>query len=267
MGAIKAQDKAKSVYFNVGSGFHNLKYDLANGQHENKMGYTLNLGYNTFFSTNWGVKTGIGLRTFRSNATLNYQTSATSKDTDGESFEFRTKYADWKEKQNILLLDIPLGLIYQLPVCEKWNLQFSFGPKLSFPVKAKHQTTGGSIETTGYYPQYNVVLSGMPQHNFKTLTEFPENDISMKTVISAFADFGGSYKLSEKLDLYLGAYADYGLNNAIDAQKKPLYQEDGVYNGVLSSDQTDKVKLMTFGFKIGLNLNLGAKEETIDDTH
>jgi hypothetical protein len=258
--ATQAQDKSQSLYFNIGSGFHNLKYDLQNGTYENSMGYNLNLGYNYFFSENWGFGAGLGLESFQSKATLNYQTSKPSTDTDGESFEFRTQYTDWQEKQSILLLDIPLSFIYQKEMNEKLKFQFSIGPKVSFAIQSNYKTEGGAIETTGYYPQYNVVLYGMPQHNFTTITSFPKNDTSLNPVVSAYSNLGGLYKLNNSMDLYAGVYIDYGLSNMIDAQNKFLYQEDGVYNGVFSSDLTNKVKQVAFGFKIGINFRLGAKE-------
>lgn len=259
--ATQAQKKSQSIYFNMGSGFHNLKYDLQNGTQKNSMGYTFDLGYNYFFSKNWGFGAGLGLESFESKATLNYQTSQQSTDTDGELFEFRTQYTDWKEKQSILLLDIPLNFIYRKEVSEKLNFQFSVGPKVSFAVQSNYKTVGGTIETTGYYPKYNVVLFDMPQHNFTTLTSFPEKSISLNPVVSALSNLGGLYKLNDRMDFYAGVYVDYGLTNLIDAQKKPLYQEDGVYNGVFASDLTDKIKLFAFGFKIGINLRLGAKED------
>lgn len=262
--ATQAQEKSQSLYFNIGTGFHNLKYDLQNGTHENSMGYTFNLGYNYFFSKNWGFGVGLGLESFESKATLNYQTSHISTDTDGESFEFRTQYTDWHEKQSILLLDMPISFIYQKEMSEKLKFQFSIGPKVAFAAQSNYKTTGGTIETTGYYPQYNVVLSGMPQHNFTTSTSFPKSRISINPVVSAFGNLGGLYKLSKSMDLYAGVYFDYGLTNMIDVQDKLLYQEDGVYNGVFASDLTNKVKQFAFGFKVGINLRLDTKE---DDCH
>jgi len=266
-GVSKAQEKSQSLYFNIGSGFHNLKYDLQNGTQENNIGYTFSLGYNYFFSRHWGFGAGLGIESFNSKATLDYQTSKSLIDTDGESFEFRTKYTDWQEKQSILLLDIPLSFIYQKQTSKKLKFQFSMGPKVSFAIKSNYKTLGGTIETTGYYPQYNAVLFGMPQHNFSTMTSFPQNDTSLNPVISAFSNLGGLYKINGSLDLYAGVYIDYGLSNMIDAQKKLLYQEDGVYNGVFSSDLTNSVKQFAFGFKIGLNLNLGDKAPSIDEMH
>lgn len=267
MGAIQAQEKQKSIYFNFGSGMHSLKYDLLDGVQNDGKGYTLNLGYNYMFSSSWGIGTGLGIETFKSDGIVNYQTRQSSTDTDGESFEFRTQYSNWKEKQNALLLNIPVGLVYQRQIKEKWKIQFLAGPKLSFALNAEYETDGGSIETTGFYPQYNVVLSGMPQHNFKTINELPNENISMNPVLSAFADLGGLYQLNDKFDLYFGAYLDYGLSNAIDKQKNLLYQEDGKYNGFFASDRTGKVNPIAFGFKIGLVFNLNREIFLIKDMH
>ena len=261
-GAIQAQEEPQSIYFHVGSGFHNLNYDLRNGTQENNIGFTCNLGYNYFFSRNWGVGSGLGLESFQSEATLNYQTSKSSVDTDGESFKFRTQYNDWQEKQSVLLLDIPISLIYQKQLSEKLKFQFSAGPKVSFAVQSNYKIEGGSIETFGFYPQYNVFLYDMPQHNFSTLTRFPKNDTSLNPVVSAYSNGGALYKLNSCMDLYAGVYIDLGLSNMIDARDQFLYQEDGVYNGVFSSRLTSKVKHFAFGFKVGINFRLVKPKET-----
>lgn len=256
MGVAQAQEKHQALYFNIGSGFHNLKYDLDNGTQNGNWGMTYNVGYNYFFSEKWGIGTGLGLETFQSEASLDYQTANQSVDTDGESFEFRTQYSDWQEKQNTVLLDVPINFIYQAQLGEKWKVQFSMGPQISFPVKSNYKTTGGTIETTGYYSQYNVILHDLPQHNFAKKTEFPEGKNSLKPALSAIGNLGGFYHLNQNLDLYLGAYFDYGLTNSIDAKSNFLYQEDGVYNGVLSSNQTNKVKPVALGLKIGISWKL-----------
>jgi hypothetical protein len=263
IGAVLAQQNDKVLYFNIGGGSHNLKYDIANGKQENDIGLTYNVGCDFFFSENWGLGTGLGLESFHAKSTLNYQTSKASVDTDGDSFEFRTQYANWKEKQNVLLLDIPLSFIHQKQINDNLKIQISVGPKVSFYVLSKYKSDGGTIETTGYYKKYNVTLYDLPQHNFTTITDVPEGNNSLNPILSTFINLGGLYKFNEKMDIYLGAYFEYGLNNAIDSQDKSLYQEDGVYNGVFSSDQTSKVKPQTFGFKVGLNLNLHTKNEIL----
>ncbi len=256
MGVVQAQEKHQALYFNVGSGFHNLKCDLTNGKQKGNIGMTYNVGYNYFFSEKWGIGTGLGLETFQTEATLNYQTANPSVDTDGESFEFRTKYSDWQEKQNSVFLDVPINFIYQAKMGDKWKVQLSMGPQISFQVKSDYKIAGGTIETTGYYSKYNVILHDLPQHNFATITELPKGENSLNPVFSAIGNLGGFYQLNSKMDIYLGAYFSYGLTNAIDAKSKSLYQEDGVYNGVFSSDQASKVKPVAFGLKLGINWKL-----------
>ena len=73
----------------------------------------------------------------------------------------------------------------------------------------------------------------------------------------AIADLGGLYTLSFKIDLYVGAYVNYRLKNALKADSKEIIQLDGVYNGVLASTQTNKVTPVSFGLKVGLYLRLG----------
>lgn len=260
-GALQAQEKSQAIYFDLGSGFHNLKYDLQNGKHESNMGYTYNFGYKYFFTKNWGLGAGLGLESFHSKSILNYQTSNSSVDTDGELFEFRTVFKDWQEKQSILLLDIPVSLLFQKQMNNKLKFQISFGPKVSFAIQSSYKTVGGTIETTGYYYQYNVVLYNMPQHNFTTLSDSQTNDTRLNPVLSASSNLGGLYKLNKNMDIFAGVYFDYGLTNMVDAQNKFLYQEDGVYNGVFSSDLTNKVKQFTLGLKVGINWNLSVKQK------
>lgn len=255
MGAARAQ-KAQTLYFNIGSGFHNLKYDLTNGKQEGNIGSTCSIGYNYFFSERWGIGSGLGLETFQTKATLNYQTSNLSVDTDGESFEFRTQYSDWQEKQSSILLNIPVNFIYQSPISDKWKIQFLIGPQISFAVKSNYKIAGGTIETTGYYSKYNVILHDLPKHNLTTFSEFPEGKNSLNPTLSAVGNLGCLYNLNKNMDIYLGAYFDYGLTNSIAAKSKFLYQEDGVYNGVFSSNQTNKVKPVAFGLKVGINWSL-----------
>lgn len=250
---IQAQEKGHYYYINGGTGFHNLLYNLENGTQEGKAGYTFNVGYNYFFSNNWGIGTGIGIRNFTSTSTLNYIASHPSVDTDGESYEFRTYYKGWKEQQKLTSLDIPLGISYQAKIYGRWKMTASAGGKISFPVTDKYHTEGGEIETRGYYSKYNVELYGMKQHGFSTYTSFPNGNMNTKAFYSAFIDFGGLYVLTKNLDLYIGFYFDYGINNAIDAKNNELYQQNGTYNGLFSSNQLNKVSPVSYGIKLGLN--------------
>ena len=262
--ALYAQDKGSYIDLNVGGGFHNLSYTLQNGTEKGQFGYTLNAGYSYFFTPNWGVHTGLGLQSFNSLSTLNFlQSTPNVIDADGASYTFKANYINWQEKQQVLFVDLPLEIQYKYAIGNKIGLLAGLGGKISMPIMGNYKAAGGEFVTTGFYPQYNVELSGMPQHGFSTFTNGFSGNLSVKPSYMAIADIGGLYKLSEGLDLYVGAYVNYGLNNILKADSKLIYQPDGLYNGLFASSQTNSVTPISIGLKVGLSLSLDGEEKPI----
>lgn len=261
---IQAQETGHHLYLNTGGGLHNLSYDLKNGNEKGSCGYSFNAGYGYFFNEHWGVQAGLGLQSFKPTATLNYQTGLPSTDADGTAYEYRTFYNSWKEQQRLLFLDIPLGVQYRYKLNEKFRLLASAGLKISVPIKTTYKSTGGEIITTGFYSQWNVELKEMPQHGFNNITDQLKGDVSLKTSYSGFADLGALYGLAPRLDLYAGGSISYGLNNMLKSDKKLVYQQDGVYNGVLASDQTDKARTVSLGLKVGVLWRFGYKKAIVE---
>jgi OmpA-OmpF porin, OOP family len=102
-------------------------------------------------------------------------------------------------------------------------------------------------------------LTDMPQHGFTTITQLYTGKYNLNPSYMAIAELGGIYKISEKIDLYLGGYFNYGLNSILKPDTKMLYLIDGTYNGVLGTYQTASVKPFSIGVKLGLYLNIGKK--------
>jgi len=261
---IQAQEASHYLYLNTGGGFHNLSYHLQNGNEKGSFGYSFNAGYGYFFNEHWGVQAGLGLQTFKPTATLTYQTGTPSTDTDGTTYEYRTYYNNWQEQQRLLFLDIPLAAQYRQKLNEKFQLLAAAGLKISIPVKTTYKTTGGEINTTGFYSQWNVELKDMPQHDFNNITDQQTGNVSIKTSYSGFADLGALYGLSPRLDLYAGGYVNYGLNNVLKSDNKLVYQQGNVYNGVLASNQTDNARTVSLGIKVGVMWHFGNKKKVPD---
>lgn len=256
-GVIHSQENSHYLKLDLGGGQHGINYSPKNGEVKPGTGFTGNIAYNYFFAPNWGFGTGLGVQSYKSTATLNFMSSTPSIDTDGDSYDYRVYYSNWQESQKTLLLDLPLALNYRHQFGEKLGMLVSGGPKISLPLRSVFETVGGEITTTGYYPQWDIELNGMPQHGFDTYKEFQTGDIKSKVNLSVFADLGALYKISEKMDLYIGAYANYGLTDLSSASKRDVYQvNENTYNGVLASNQISKANLLSVGIKVGINLNL-----------
>jgi outer membrane protein OmpA-like peptidoglycan-associated protein len=266
-GALQAQETGNYLDFNVGGGIHNLSYNLQNGTEKGQFGYTINAGYSYYFTPQWGLHTGLGFQSFQSLSTLNYLSSTPDIDSQGESFTFKANYKNWQERQTALFVEIPLTVQYKLPIAPKFGLLASAGGKIAFPFNTTYKSVGGEIVTTGFYKQYNAELYGMPQHGFSTYTNSFTGNLSLKTSIMAIADLGGLYKLNDKTDLYVGGYINYGLNNILNTENKLIYQYnglDGVYNGLLTSTQTNKINPISFGLKVGVYWHLGQNKSSLD---
>ena len=268
-GALQAQETGNYLNFNVGGGIHNLSYSLPNviGTQKGQFGYTINAGYSYFFTPQWGLHTGLGFQSFNSLSTLNYLSSTPDIDTDGKSYTFKANYKNWQERQQALFVDIPLTIQFKMPLSKKMGLLTSVGGNISFPVNSGFKTTGGELVTTGFYPQYNAELYDLPQHGFSTMTKTFTGNQSIKTAYMAIADLGGLYKLNEKLDLYGGAYINYGLNNILKPDTKLVYQPaqpNGIYNGVFASGLTTNVVPISVGLKVGVYWHFGDKKSTLD---
>ena len=262
-GMIPAQEAGSYLHFNVGGGLNNLAYKIQDGTQKGQAGFTLNAAYSYFFNPQWGIQTGVGLQSFGSISTYNFLSSSPEVDTDGDSYLFKTKYTNWQEKQQALYVEIPVMAQYRHFFNQKWGLMASAGAKIALPLNAGYKSAGGDITTTGYYPQWNVELNNLPQHGFSTVTDFKGN-LSLKPAVIVIAELGGLYKLSPCMDLYVGGYFNYGLNNTITPDTKTIYQKDGTYNGMFASNQVANVLPVSVGLKVGVYLQIGKKKPVIE---
>ncbi len=254
-----AQERNQFFFVNTGGGSHNLNYTLQDGSVNGGIGGTLNLGYSYYFNANWGVAAGFGIQSAQAKGTLNYMSGMAAVDEDGDNFELRTYFNNWEEKQKAIFLDIPVGTQYQRWFNGKNGILAYAGAKVSIPVSSSYKVTSGTITTTGYYEQWNVELTDMPQHGFTTISERPSGSITMKPSFALFAELGWLRKMSDKLDLYVGGYINYGLNSIVSTGSTTAFLESETYQSMITT--ADKVKLTTFGVKVGLRLSNNRKKK------
>lgn len=202
-------------------------------------------------------------------------------------FELRARLKNLEEKQTAFLLDVPLMAMYQTRFGEKenWGLYAGLGIKLQIPVKAKYKVQGNTateLNVSGYYPHIPSDVgspseSPVPHHGFGTIND-PGKELDwsgknkLKLGVAGTAELGFMVSLNEDkdIDLLLGGYIDYGFTNMKKKKAQGLlsspasYHPEGnkivgqgiPYNGMLNSNVTDKVKVMSFGVKLGLRFKL-----------
>ncbi len=240
-----AQEKGPYLSLTGNTGSSNLRYALDNGnQSKAKLGYGGSIGYQYFFTPNWGISTGLGLDYYASSAkyAASYQTNSLFEvknmiDNDFDNpATYNTLYQlnNWKEKQEAYLLEIPLKLNYQKRWVEyrDFGVYTGLGCKLQMPVFSQKYSvqSGSELTVWGYYPKWdvtfgkgpNIIHSGFGSNeNISDEAPYTNQKLDLKTGVALAGDLGVIFRLRDGLDLTLGAYLDYGLTTIKKGNKNP----------------------------------------------
>lgn len=249
--------KSNMLSLSVGSGQHNLNYTMKDGVQTPEIGFSASMTFTHYFTPKLGLLSGVGIQTFGSVSTLNLTENTQAIDSDMDMYVHHAKFNDWKEKQQVMFVEIPVAGQFKQRISDKINMLLTLGAKISLPINVTYQTIGGEIITSGYYPQYNIELTDLPNHGFTTISQSYSGENKLNLLVSAISKLGISYKLTEKIDIHAGGYFNYGFNNILKADTKMLYQLDGTYNSVFQTYQTTGIKPIAFGFEVGLNISIG----------
>lgn len=215
-------------------------------------------------------------------------------------FELRARLQDWKEVQTGYTFDIPLMFLFQnkFGLRKKHGIYVGLGAKIQIPfistrfevVDSKY-TDQGRLNISGYYPDWHMEVAAggtqdpqVPQHGYGTIHNPNEalgwhGNARVKTSYSAVAEIGFLYSITTRVDFIYGFYFDYGLNNIkADGDDTPLMQANNpyhssypkgehyvgkgiAYNGLMNSDRTDHINLLSYGAKVGLRIKLCKSKE------
>ncbi len=303
-----AQEKGWYLTAAGSLGANNYRYTLDNKNHSiPQLGFGGNLGVQYFFSRHWGLATGVGISFYNSKG--NY---ANSWDNDPQHYAFEGMYdddfrylfgddythytlrlglSDWTEVQQGYFIEIPLMLMYQTKwgASQSWGMYFGVGAKAQIPVISQTYkvNTGSELSVSAYYETPDLVLPDpngpdVSWHGYGVNDKITyDGDMEVKTSFALSGKIGFLKTLSPRVDLTLGAYLDYGLNNIKNGNKtegayligpennaKTIHPSSYVgdhlqYNGYLNSHAVDKVNLLAIGGELGVRIRLGKLETEV----
>lgn len=295
------EDKASYLTISGIIGTSPLDYKLNSlnekGNTSSSLGYGFELKYSYYWNKHWGVTSGIGFSHSSTRGKLkgslepeNYYSLGRYTDNDWreapKDFELKARITNLEEKQSVWFIDIPVMLSYQTYLGEeqRWGIYGGLGAKLRIPVTAKYRIQNGSqsqFNVSGGYDGIPTDMGGpgeppVPSHGYGTITDPNsihdwDDKIKLKMGISATAELGFMVDLGKGIDLMIGGYADYGLNNLKKKGKQNLFEfphdvyhpnadsrvgQNIEYNGMLNSNATGKIKMISFGGKLSLRFML-----------
>jgi len=254
---------AQGLGIELNGGLQGTQYQLQNGQVKQLPGGSFGLNYTFKLSNRLGLLTGISGGLYRSEATLQDGIVSTTGQIDdaGSAFQYNTKTAGYKEVQQFYAASIPLLLHYHTAGAgTQWY--FDGGGKVLIPFSNSIQVSAQQLSVSGFYPDFNLDVSNLPQHGFGTLDGWKSNTTSkLKPVAALSAATGLSFRLSPGTRLYTGLYLEYGLTDLKDKDGTNMslipYSSAGINgiqaNSVLNMQNAGTVKLLSFGLQVRLS--------------
>ena len=249
-----------SISFQTDLGyFSKIDYQGAGITEDNNIKTNFVVNFTHFIKPKFALEAGIGLSSYLNKIMLPnmYNASDNEVDSFGSGFEFRVLANNYEEEQKLLLATIPLRLRFEGSLVPKGYIFYgSIGGKYMIPVSQKNVVTANSIETSGYYPNNNLLVENVPKHGFYTQNDVKTTaDSSFKSSFALAAELGVKLK-SESLGIYIGGFLDYGLT---DIRKEANTNESVIAyadadlsaksNGVSTLRGIDHVRLISCGFQ------------------
>ena len=269
---ISAQEFSHEFSVYGGAGLSTINYKLSSGDRSGGFGGDLGLGY-TFFIKNvrvvetgilshnqLGLHTGIGLGFYNATAYVNgktFETPGFDNDTHLEEkyrkFVLHTTLSDYKEKQTMTLLNIPIMALFTV---DRYYAMGGF--KFGIPLGGKFQAKGATLTNAAHYTEIDNWAKEQSLSGYGAFNRDANGTMKFGVSTMLSLEGGMKFRLSNGLLLYAGAYFDIGLNNVTPSNDYLINYvtnapADFSTNSVLSVDAS-KVKPMATGVKLRLTL-------------
>ncbi len=217
-----------------------------------------NFGINAFYYISQDIALGAGFHMADYGATAvfnNVSLQENRVDIDGEEFELTADFNGVNEEHTISVMEFPIFIRYQ-----KWlsnNIMFfgSTGPVFIIPGTMSGKFTSGSVETSGYYPQWNLTIDDLPAYGFyaRDLNEdIPE--VEVKSSIGWNFEAGVELYVQKRINAFISACYMAGGNISNASGDSEILPDLNTFNGSMAG--VDKISLSKLGIRIGLTIDL-----------
>ena len=271
--ALNYCDKGSYISFDCGGGFHNIAYNL--GGYGNKavgMGFMSRVGYRFFFTRHWGVGVGLNFNTLCTTAKFDFselQTDVEDKNIllGNKTRDLTTDYSGLKEKDKEMSLDIPVGICYQHELGYRFKIAAGANFVISNNFNQKYKTSKGEIHTIAdyHFNENNATqtlshVENIPQYGLTNYSDFSGDNDLKKTLFGVGGDVSVLFAVTPKLDLNLGVYGSYIINNQHLQQSPFLFNgENSQYNGVTQTQLSGNIHPTTMGLMCGIRYHFVRK--------
>lgn len=263
-GHLAGQHAVNEFSLYAGGGVSQLNYKTLSSP---SAGGSAGAGYRYYLSPQWSLGTGAEVQFYTSRISLEQLNgSSDARDAEGSNFQFRYDAKNYREEQRAFYLAVPLNVQFETRRSGGTSWYMNMGGKIAYNINARYQAKIPALVTTGYYPEWNVELADPAFMGFGEWKDARsgKNDFKTKTAFLLSAETG----IKRRDRLYLGVYADYGLNNILEADDRSAviryrtesptrfsYQSVPASLNGEGSPWAQKLNLLSFGIKLRFVLN------------
>ena len=197
-------------------------------------------GFNYNFAPHWGILTGVEGAFYQAELksdflNFGYVEGAGIAQPGANSTVTRFVFADFKESQKIMSLQIPLMVQFNAALNKQHSIHWyiAAGAKLALNLKGSYNLEMKSWMYQPYAVQpqlYDTAFTYGNQYDYSNenyVHSWKDRKLDVE-LINALASIetGFRFKLGESVGLYLGAYLDYGLMRVAKAKKQKLVKNN-----------------------------------------
>ncbi|MBS1665827.1 MAG: hypothetical protein JST58_00470 [Bacteroidetes bacterium] len=261
LGSVEAQEWRIALSGPLSS----MGYKPSNSNSKLMAGGELGTNYTFLFGKHFGIMTGVEAGIYKGRTQLNDGTMSTNMiDDQGSAFVYKVSTKGYEETYQMTALSIPFMLRFRtnLTIDTYWYLDA--GVKWFMPSSLIIHAKDSSMNTSGYYPNWNVEFNNVPNHGFSTTNNWKgnrEEALQMGLMGSVSSGFGFPLGGDWTKILYVGFFANFGVQDFWKTSGTTgalvSYEPNGAMpqaNG-LHNTASGKVPLQPFSF--GITLKLG----------
>jgi len=220
------------------------------------------IGFSVYPFKKFGFSTGVEY-SWRWQTETNKYSGSNPKTLDDEGDELIFKYSVMKYEEE------RLGRILQIPILFKYNDNSYYaaaGIKIGIPMSTKTNINYRGLETVGYYPEYDLTLTVPSFQGFGFRGDSAKTKISkVKNLFMLALEGGVKLRLSNKVSLLAGAFADYSLNNSFDRTLPPVIERVQKIGSadIVANDTWKSWQPWSVGVAVKFAFGFGSREEEL----
>lgn len=193
-------------------------------------------------------------------------------DTERERYNHIAVLNDWKEQQQMLLVEIPIGLRFGAAVGSAVEFTGEAGLRIGLPIQTDNDLAG-SVTHQGEYDPWALLLNRVDNHGFYTADFAAQPAISARTSYSLYAKLGIQTPIKDDVVwFYSQVYGAYALTNALALGDLDLgFRNDNMgqddahafmadYSSAYDTRYIAKVRPFQLGLEVGLRFFLFPKQ-------